>query len=89
MIWLDYRAAARCFFHDIAALARAETPEVTHYLEKTPHNRLAPHGIADYVSQQAFCIHLVPDPRATAISLVAQSQGPSTLPAAIVWVQSY
>lgn len=89
MVWPDYRRAARRFFNDIAALARTETPGATHFLEKTPHNLLFPGGITDFVSAQTYCLHLVRDPRATAVSLMAQSWGPSTLHAAIAWVRSY
>lgn len=84
-----YRAAARDFFHDIAALAVPMRPGATHFLEKTPHNLLAPASIVEFVGPDAKCIHLIRDPRATALSLVRQAWGPPTLPAAIAWVESY
>lgn len=89
MEWLAYRAAASDFFHDIVALATRMRPGATHFLEKTPHNLLAPNSILEFVGADAQCIHLIRDPRATALSLVGQAWGPSTLPAAIAWVKSY
>lgn len=36
-----------------------------------------------------YCLHVIRDPRGTAVSLVSQSWGPDSLPKAIAWVQSY
>lgn len=83
-----YRAAARRFFADIVALGIAVKPTATHFLEKTPHNLLAPQALADFVGDP-HCLHVVRDPRGTALSLVSQSWGPGSLPMAIAWVQSY
>ena len=83
-----YRFAARVFFADLAALALACKPGATHFLEKTPHNLLAPQALADFATNP-LCLHVIREPRATALSLVSQSWGPDTLSSAAAWVQSY
>lgn len=83
-----YRSAARRFFGDIVALGVACKPGATHFLEKTPHNLLAPRAMADFAGDP-YCLHVIRDPRGTAVSLVSQSWGPDSLPRAIAWVQSY
>lgn len=88
MCHASYRAAARKFFADLVSLARACKPEATHFLEKTPHNLLAPQALADFTNAP-WCLHVIRDPRATAASLVSQSWGPNTLPSAAAWVKSY
>lgn len=70
-----YRDAARCFFFDLAYLGIACNPGATHFLEKTPHNLLAPQFLADFVGLP-WCVHVIRDPRATAWSLMAQDWGP-------------
>lgn len=83
-----YCAAARRFFASVVALGIAAKPAATHFLEKTPHTLLAPQALADFAGNP-HCLHVIRDPRGTALSLVSQKWGPDTLPRAIVWVQSY
>lgn len=83
-----YRAAARRFFGDIVALGVKAKPGTTHFLEKTPHTLLAPRALADF-ADDPHCLHVIRDPRGTAVSLVSQGWGPDSLSRAIAWVQSY
>lgn len=84
----DYCIAARNFFAELVILGMNCKPNSTYFLEKTPHNLLAPHSLADFVDNPS-CVHIIRDPRATAVSLVSQNWGPNTLSSAAAWVQSY
>lgn len=84
----DYCLAARNFFSELAALGIKCKPNATYFLEKTPHNLLAPYSLVDFVDNP-LCVHVSRDPRATAVSLVSQSWGPTTLSSAAAWVKSY
>lgn len=88
MEYPTYYPAARRFFADIVSLGITCKAGSTHFLEKTPHNLLAPKALADFVGDP-YCLHVIRDPRGTAASLVSQSWGPDTLSQAAAWVQSY
>lgn len=83
-----YCIAAQGFFADIAKLALQAKPEATRFLEKTPHNLLSPESISDFTGK-SYCLHIIRDPRGTALSLLSQSWGPDTLAKSMAWVQSY
>jgi hypothetical protein len=83
-----FNAAARDLLGALAGIAAATKPEARLFLEKTPHNLLAPQFLHELAPQARF-IHVVRDPRATAVSLLSQTWGPKTLPTAILWVKSY
>lgn len=84
----DYNGAAKGFFSSVASLGLALKPGATHFLEKTPHNLLSPDTLS-YLADEPLCLHVVRDPRGTAVSLLKQEWGPKTLDAASDWVKSY
>jgi len=83
-----YCSAARSFFADVVSLGLVHKPEATHFLEKTPHNLLAPQALADFANA-SWCLHVIRDPRGTAVSLMSKKWGPDTLESAAAWVESY
>jgi hypothetical protein len=83
-----FNAAARRLLGDLARIAAAAKPGASHFLEKTPHNLLNP-GFLHELAPGARYVHVTRDPRAIAVSLIAQSWGPDRLDQAIPWVRSY
>jgi hypothetical protein len=83
-----FNAAARRLLADLAAIAAAPKPGATHFLEKTPHNLLNP-GLLAELAPGARYVHVTRDPRAIAVSLLAQSWGPDRLDQAVLWVRAY
>jgi hypothetical protein len=83
-----FNVEARRLVDDLFMIARQVSPNAKVFLEKTPHNLLAPQFMHE-ISPNARFVHVIRDPRAIAASLVNQDWGPKTLEACVVWVNSY
>lgn len=82
-----FRSRARRFIAELSAIAcRDKSARV--FLEKTPHNLLNPEFL-DGLFPEARYIHVTRDPRAIAVSLLAQTWGPTDLRGACEWVAAY
>lgn len=83
-----FNEAARAFLQGLARIALDQKPGATSFLEKTPHNCLHPQFLHE-LAPDARYLHIYRNPKAIAVSLLAQSWGPARLDHSIVWVRSY